>query len=52
MHAESPNLEAKIDNIRQAAGENIPKCYAEEREKAAGVKTKILEAVDEIKKIM
>ena len=52
MHTESPNLEAKIENIRKAASETISNDYAQERENVAGVKTKILAAVDEIQDIM
>ena len=48
MHAESPNLEAKIENIRKAAAQTISNDYARERENVAGVKTQILAAVDEI----
>ena len=38
MHNESPNLEAKIENIRVAAAQTIPASYAEERETAAKAK--------------
>ena len=48
MHTESPNLEAKIENIRKAASQTISNDYAQERENVAGVKTQILAAVDEI----
>ena len=39
MHLESPNLESKIANIRQAASKTIPDCYDSERENSAKVKT-------------
>lgn len=52
MHIESPNLEAKIENIRVAAAQTIPASYAGEREATAKAKKNILEAVDDLKTIM